>query len=126
MSFWSKVIDLFLTDMETDGDDYFDFDRDLNDNFKKIDKRFEGSEIKLSGDNWEGGEAPYSQSVEVEGIKEKDNPHITLKLSEDYETAQSEMSAYSRLFKAITTEGKITFYATNPTGIELNLILKLL
>lgn len=37
MSLWTKFLNLFLTDMDTDGDDYFDFDRDLNQNFIKID-----------------------------------------------------------------------------------------
>ncbi len=126
MSLFTKILDLFLTDMETDGDDYFDFDRDLNDNFKKIDKRFEAVKITLWSNRWEGDGPPYTQTVQVEGIKEKDNPHVTLKISDEYETAQNEMLTYSRLFKAETSDGKIKFYATSPTEIELTLIVKLL
>lgn len=32
---YTENLDLFITDMENDGDDYFDFDRDLNQNFEK-------------------------------------------------------------------------------------------
>lgn len=34
----TKNLNLFLTNMETDGNDYFDFERDLNQNWKKIDE----------------------------------------------------------------------------------------
>ena len=35
---YTENLDLFITDMENDGDDFFDFDRDLNENFEKIDE----------------------------------------------------------------------------------------
>ncbi|MCD7779758.1 MAG: hypothetical protein LUH05_03705 [Candidatus Gastranaerophilales bacterium] len=37
MSDTTKNLSLYKTDMTTDGNDYFDFDRDLNDNWDKID-----------------------------------------------------------------------------------------
>lgn len=37
MSIKSWFLSLFETDMATDGDDYFDFERDLNENWEKID-----------------------------------------------------------------------------------------
>lgn len=37
MSIFTNFLKLFKTDMETDGNDYFDFDRDLNQNWDKID-----------------------------------------------------------------------------------------
>ena len=36
----TENLNLYLTDMETDGNDYFDFNRDLNENWEKIDKSF--------------------------------------------------------------------------------------
>ncbi len=36
----SENLNLYLTDMDTDGNDTFDFDRDLNENWDKIDKNF--------------------------------------------------------------------------------------
>ena len=38
MSIFTNFLKLFKTDMATDGDDYFDFDRDLNQNWDKIDE----------------------------------------------------------------------------------------
>lgn len=38
MSNSTEELKLFLTDMETDGEELFDFDRDLNENFIKIDE----------------------------------------------------------------------------------------
>lgn len=37
MSILTDFLKLFKTDMATDGNDYFDFDRDLNQNWDKID-----------------------------------------------------------------------------------------
>lgn len=36
----TENLNLYLTDMDTDGNDTFDFDRDLNENWDKIDKNF--------------------------------------------------------------------------------------
>lgn len=36
----TENLNLYLTDMDTDGNDTFDFDRDLNENWDKIDKSF--------------------------------------------------------------------------------------
>ena len=38
MSILTDFLKLFKTDMATDGNDYFDFDRDLNQNWDKIDE----------------------------------------------------------------------------------------
>ena len=38
MSILTDFLKLFKTDMSTDGNDYFDFDRDLNQNWDKIDE----------------------------------------------------------------------------------------
>lgn len=35
---YTENLDLYLTDMENDGNDFYDFDRDLNENFEKIDE----------------------------------------------------------------------------------------
>ncbi len=38
MGILTDVLKLFKTNMETDGNDLFDFDRDLNENWDKIDE----------------------------------------------------------------------------------------
>lgn len=37
MGIFTDILKLFKTNMATDGDDFFDFDRDLNQNWDKID-----------------------------------------------------------------------------------------
>lgn len=122
----SSNLDLYKTDMKTDGDDLFDFDRDLNENWDKIDERFGVQTITLLANGWTGVAAPYSQTVNVTGIAAKHNPHISLKASSDYDTAQNELKEYSKLFKGETGAGTITFWANEQTGIDIELNLKIL
>ncbi len=124
MGILSNILKLFMTDMETDGDEYFDFDRDLNDNFKKIDARFAAVDVVVSPLNWVGSEAPYTQEIEVEGMREEINPHAVLVYSDDYETSQIERNEYSKIYDGKSGEGKITLFATSPTGVDLTLRIK--
>lgn len=41
MGLFTKFLKLFTTNMETDGDDFFDFERDINEPFRKIDSAIE-------------------------------------------------------------------------------------
>lgn len=93
---------------------------------RKIDERFGVSTITLSANDWTGTAAPYTQVVNVQGITENHNPHISLKTNDDYDTAQNELGEYAKLFKGETGDGTITFYASEPTGIDLELQLKIL
>lgn len=124
MGLFSKILNLFLTNMETDGDEYFDFDRDLNDNFKKIDARFAAVDVVVSPLNWVGTSAPYTQEITVEGMTEEINPHAVLVYSDDYETAQVERNEYSKIYDGKSRDGKITLFATSPTGVDLTLRIK--
>lgn len=49
MSGQTENLGLYLTDMETDGDDFFDFERDLNNNWKKIDAKIGSIETSAVG-----------------------------------------------------------------------------
>lgn len=120
----TENIDLFLTDMETDGEELFDFDRDLNNNFIKIDDRFGTATLTLSATGWTGTVAPYSQTINVQGLKESDNPHVMLKKNPDFEIAQNEISEYAKIYDGTTANGSITFFAKEQTGINLELIIK--
>jgi hypothetical protein len=57
--------------------------------------------------DWTGSEAPYTQEVEVEGIRDDDVPYITPLLSADPETALAEKSAWEAISKAVADTGKI-------------------
>lgn len=124
MGILTNILKLFKTDMTTDGDDFFDFDRDLNQNWDKIDARFAPVDVVVSPLAWEGSEAPYTQEIEIEGMKEEINPHAVLVYSDNFETAQVERNEYSKIYNGISSEGKITLYATAPTGVELTLRIK--
>ena len=117
---------LYLTDMQTDGDDYFEFGRDLNENWDKIDERFGVQTITLPANGWTDVEAPYSQTVNITGISANHNPHVTLKTSSDYVTALNELKEYSKIFKGETGAGTITFFANEQIKININLNLKIL
>lgn len=119
-------VDLYTTNMQTDGEDYFDFERDLDNNWEKLDKRFGVQTITLLANGWTGVAAPYSQTVNITGIAAKHNPHISLKASSDYDTAQNELKEYSKLFKGETGAGTITFWANEQTVIDIELNLKIL
>ena len=121
---YTETINLKKTNMNTVGDDLFDFDEDLDQNWDKIDKRFKCENIVISPDNWVGTSAPYSQTIEFEGMTEEINPHATLEFSEDYETAQAEKAEFAKIFKGVSGENSITFYAESPTGITLNVKIK--
>ncbi len=121
---FTETLELKKTNMETDGDDLFDFGEDLDRNWEKIDERFTCENIVISPDAWEGTSAPYSQTIEFKGMNEKINPHATLEFSEDYETAQAEKAEFAKIFKGVSGENTITFYAESPTGITLNVKIK--
>lgn len=122
----TQNLELFKTDMETDGEDLFDFDRDLNQNWDKLDERFGVQTITLLANGWEGVSAPYSQTISIEGIKETHSPHIALKANPDFDTAENELGEYSKLFKGETSDGAITFWAKEQTGIDIELQIKIL
>lgn len=64
-----------------------------------------------SGEVWktEQETAPYSQTVEIEGIKKEDYPHVMPVYSEDLETALLEKEAWALVSDADTADGSIIF-----------------
>ena len=59
--------------------------------------------------------APYTQTIEVEGITEDDEPTISLYLagSPSSENVKAMNKAYGMLDRAVTAEGTITLYCYN-------------
>ena len=82
------------------------------------------TDITLTSSDWEGGYAPYSQIVTVEGMTEDINPHASLVASGDYYTAQSEREEFAKVYKGVSGDGIITFYATSPTDIDITIRIK--
>ena len=75
--------------------------------------------------NWTGSEAPYTQTVTVNGITAALNPIIDIIISSTVETGLEEQKQYGYITRAITNENSITFYCykTKPT-IDLNIMVE--
>lgn len=81
-------------------------------------------EIQL-GKTWEGTFTPYTQKVSIDGILESDNPQAGIVLSDNFETVKAQLKEFSKIYRAITADGSITFYAKQPTELNLTLQLKI-
>lgn len=66
------------------------------------------AEVTLTADGWSEA-APYTQTVELEKIRETDHPHWALILSDDGETALDEKDAYALVDRLNTAEGTLIF-----------------
>lgn len=77
------------------------------------------------GTTWQGAQAPYTQVVTVNGIKEGDSPFVTVDYNQDVVTATSERNAYYLIDSAVTGENYIEFrcFEEAPT-IPLNIQIK--
>lgn len=71
-------------------------------------KRFVPANVVLSAAGW-SADAPYTQTVAVEGILKTDRPHYCVVLSEDRETALAEKEAFAMVDDLDTADGSITF-----------------
>ena len=65
--------------------------------------------VTLAAANWGGEEAPYTQSIEVEGITVEDNPHYGPVYSADQETRIAQKEAFAMVDDLDTTDGIVTF-----------------
>lgn len=80
----------------------------------------------FTSDNW-SNIAPYTQTVEVEGITEDLNPRIDVIISDDITIGKTEENDFSYFTRAITGNGTITAYCyeTKPT-VDLNIMIEVI
>ena len=81
-------------------------DDHISDNADATHKTFDAV---LTTAGWTGSSAPYTQTVEVEGILKTDMPHIFPVYSGTLNTAKYERKAWTRVCNAETEDGKVTF-----------------
>lgn len=76
--------------------------------------------------NWTGTNAPYTQEVAVEGLLSTDVPIVGLVQSGTYSEAQTQLADYGKLYRAVTSDGAITFFSRESTSTALTLQLKII
>ena len=81
-------------------------------------------DVLLSVNSWTGDTAPYTQTVNVDLMKDTFNPNVGLKPSSSYDVALVEVQEYSKLYKGVSNNGSITFYATDLPRCDLSLTIK--
>jgi hypothetical protein len=73
---------------------------------------------------WTGSSAPYSKTVTVTGILETDTPIIDVVMSGTYATDEARQEAWAGIYRAVTANNSITFYATEKPGVSLPIQIK--
>lgn len=69
--------------------------------------------------DWEGTEAPYTQTVQVSGITADDKPIIDIVPSDTFATAEQQCDAWSVIYRIETGTDSLTVYATEPTEVSI-------
>lgn len=75
---------------------------------------------------WSGAAAPYTQNITVSGITALDEPIVDIILSTDYDTSQSQLVEWGKIYKIVTAANQITVYATEKTTAALSIHLKVI
>lgn len=103
---------------------------DFNENADIIDQKLKEIEDKTQHINvtldtsWLGSAAPYSNSVAVTGILETDTPIIDVVMSGTYSTDEARIEAWGYIYRAVTANSSMTFYATEKPSVELPIQIK--
>lgn len=74
--------------------------------------------------NWSGSAAPYTKTVTVSGILATDTPIIDVVMSGTYSTDSARAKVWGYIYRAVTGNGTITFYATEKPTVELPIQIK--
>jgi hypothetical protein len=74
--------------------------------------------------SWLGSAAPYSKSITVTGILETDTPIIDVVMSGTYATDEARQEAWAYIYRAVTSNNSITFYASEKPTVNLPVQIK--
>ena len=78
-----------------------------------------GKTVTLLANGWSG----LSQRVAVSGMSVNDNPIVDIKLSSNQSQSVNELWEWTKIIRAETSDGFITFYAESRPTIDLNVII---
>ena len=73
---------------------------------------------------WSGSSAPYTKTVTVNGILTTDTPIIDIVLTGAYLIDETRIEAWGYIYRAVTANGSITFYATEKPTVSLPIQIK--
>ena len=65
--------------------------------------------VTLTASGWTGDKAPYTQTVEVEGITKDDEPHYGPVYDADMDIRQAQKDAFNEVTDLDTADGSVTF-----------------
>lgn len=74
--------------------------------------------------SWSGASTPYTKTVSVSGILSTDTPIIDVVMSGTYSTDEARAGAWGYIYRAVTANGSITFYATEKPTVSLPIQIK--
>lgn len=98
----------------------------INNEFHSVDKtQIIVRELTLST-NWEGDTVPLSQEISVSEMTTTDAPTIVLVPAGTHSEQMEQKAEFAKIFRGITSAGKITFYATEATIVPLTLQMQLI
>ena len=73
---------------------------------------------------WSGTAPPYTKTVSVSGILATDTPIIDVVMSGTYSTDEARIEAWGYIYRAVTGNGTITFYATEKPTVDIPIQIK--
>lgn len=98
----------------------------INNKFHSVDKtQITLAELTLLTE-WEGESVPYTQEIIVEGLSETDAPTITIIPAGTHSEQMAQVEEFAKIYRGITSSGKITFYAKEATTIPIALQMQLI
>ena len=65
--------------------------------------------VTLDAAMWSGTEAPYTQTVPVDGVLTMDNPHYGVVYSEEHSVRLEEKNAFALVDELVTSDDAVTF-----------------
>jgi hypothetical protein len=81
--------------------------------------------ITIPTTGWVGSVAPFTRAITVTGIAELDRPTIDIDFSDvAFANVEDHTDAWSSIYRAVTTENTITFYAKEVPTVQIKVIAK--